>query len=608
VSVFNRVLFLVAMFLAFRGATAARAAGRVEQLLPKETLALVSVGDLPQLIAAWDRLGFRPPRANPTLSAVVRHAEGRLPPQWRESGPDWPAWLSLSTGEACLAVVESKSASPAIVFCMEVRGRQDKAAALLDRIGRAPGNTPQPPIEQAIRETRVLQYPSLAYFIKDDLLVAASESETALAILRSWPGTGGMVAGETYRAVMRQCRADAEGDGPEFRCFVRPIQYLAALAGSEKRKPPMTPEKYLRQAKQTGFEAIRGVGGAAWFGRDGHALDYRIGVYAPDHDTTAMRMLVMPNRPTHEPPPWIPGDVAGYCSLSWEMQQAFGHFAKLFDLAMADVAGGETGVFDDVLDALAKDPNGPKLDIRAEFIRRLGNRVLVVCGPATAGRSVWDRGVFAFQVTDEAAVARALDKYCESSDSEPASGHNKHQIAGHVVHEFTKSALPDEPPLPAVPSGVPPLAPAPKGDKPTAKKGPLAPVLVTVANGYLLWGNHGDLLKRFLTPAGSSLAGDPRYRAVEEELRRTAEGPASFFSFSRRGDDFRLLARCTDPDGFFTPFFLEAQEIVARKAVARPKPPETPGEAAQSIGPGGWQAYTLPDGWRIVGFALHANP
>ena len=606
---FSRLLMLVAILLASGGASGGEAARRVERLLPEKTLAMVSVGNLPQWIASWNRLGFRAPQANPALRAVLRRVQEQLPPEWGQPGPDWQALSALPSGEACMAVVESKSGKPVIVLAMEVRARHEKAAELLGRLGRGPKAAAQPPAEQSIAGTRVLRHPSLAYFIKDDLLVAATETETALEILRSWPGTGGMVQSELYRAVMRQCRAGAEGVEPQLRCFLRPIQYLAVRFAAEKRRRPVTAQQYLDQARQTGFDAIRGVGGVAWLARGARALDYRIAVYAPDPNTTAMRVLVMPNRPSQQAPAWIPGDVAGFSSFSWKMQQAFEPFAKLLDMAIADLGDGRPGLFEEILEGVANDPNGPQIDVRAEFIRRLGNRVLVLCGPERPGKSVWDRGVFAFEVTDQPAMARAVSKYCDSAEASSDHGdHRKYEVAGHVVHEFSRGQRRPPPtrkrPAAVVPN-VPRLAPKRAGDKPSADKMPLGPVFVTVAHGHVLWGNNGKLLKRLLEPGKSPLAADPRYRAVEEELRRTAEGPASFHTFSRTGDDFRLLARCMDPEKLYTPFFLEAQEAVAKQSAPRRQPPLKPSPpATSSPGPAGWLAYTLPDGWRIVGFVL----
>jgi len=583
VSSFSRWLSVTLVFAVPGVVGAAEAATRAERLLPQETLAFVSATDMPKLLARWGGLGFRPALDNPALRAVAERVAEQLPKEWIKPAFAWDELLALGAGEACMAVAASQAGKPVVIFIMDVRGRGEKAGEFFDRLGREPVTTEAPEVE-SVGGTRAVHHKSLSYFVKDDLLVAATDREITLEMLRSWPGKGALVGSETYRAVMEQCRAGKEEGAPDIRCFIRPVEFLTARIAGQERKPakstrrkrPDPVEHFRAVTKKTGFDAIRGVGGVCWLARDRYALLYRVGIYAPDRTTTAMRMLQMPNRASHEPPAWLPKDIAGFASFSWEMRESFDHFAKIFDLAVSDTYGGGEGLLEELFKAIRDDPRGPQVDIRKEVIQRLGQRVLVACSAEEPGASVWDRTVLAFEVSDEAAVARVVEKYMRRTGS-TTDNLQVFKVGEHAVYAVT--------------------SPEDEEDKESRRT-----IFMSLAHGYILWGNNGALMKRLLS-SGEALAKDPDFRLVQQQLDRLDKGPASFRSFSRYGDDFRILARSMDAENLFTPFFLEA-------GVPSKKPsPDTRTSAAaapptSSLGPAGWLAHTLPNGWDIVGFVL----
>ena len=180
--------------------------------------------------------------------------------------------------------------------------------------------------------------------------------------------------------------------------------------------------------------------------------------YAPDHTTPVMQVLAMPNGGTHEPPPWVPGDVARCASINWEMQAAVKPFGKVFDALFAE---GEEGVYDEVQGAFRDDPNGPQIDLRKEFFPHLGGRVIALSTPDKPYGSTWERTLLAVEVTDEAAVARVIDKVCTHDRAV-----KKIEIGGRAVYETTVAWLADDGPPTKRPSpkkrpdvrlGVPPL-------------------------------------------------------------------------------------------------------------------------------------------------------
>src|SRR4029078_8806326 len=82
--------------------------------------------------------------------------------------------------------------------------------------------------------------------------------------------------------------------------------------------------------------------------------------------------LRFPNGGDLEPQAWVPRELATYISFNLEIRPAFEYSKTLVNA----IAGEE--VFDDGIEGLKVDENGPQIDIRADLLAHLGTRVTVV--------------------------------------------------------------------------------------------------------------------------------------------------------------------------------------------------------------------------------------
>jgi hypothetical protein len=572
------------LFCAERGAAepAAPTAGgvgfrptRAERVLPQGTVAFLSVPDCPAAIKKWGQAGFRPVWGNPALRALFVELEALLPKGWRgQQGFAWKELLELPSGEACLALARSPVGPPAAVIILACRGRQQAAAGFFERLG-AVESRDAGPTKIAVPGAEIVRYQSLSYFIKDDLLVATSQPPLTEQLARTWVAGGGVIGAEAWQAVLEQAEMNKEAADPDIRWFIRPRELVDAFAKA-KDSPVVT---------HLGLDLVRSAGGGCWLAHGGQAAIFRIGVFVPELGEGGRRPLLLAQTGSHDPPQWVPATAAGYASARCDLKRSVAAFGDLVDCVL-----GEPGIFRETLKGLKEDPNGPRVDLDAELYQKLRSRVMILWGPEQPGQSAWASCGFAFEVGDERGVAGAVGRLYGGQDAKKRQmdgatfyyedvNREDNEQAAQLLHPPGKSKMPPQPHQELI-------------------------AFVGVPQQCVLSGNGKELLASLAAPK-TSLAADGDYRRVAAALDRLAAGPVSGRSFSRAGDDFRLVEQIATP---LRIVLLLAGPVTTNDSTgwitpaAGTLPP--PAACPSHCGPGGWVAQPTPKGCRVVGCVL----
>ena len=106
----------------------------------------------------------------------------------------------------------------------------------------------------------------------------------------------------------------------------------------------------LNMFKRQGFTVIEGVGGIVQFMDGRHEILHRTFVYAPGTKKLAARMLNFPNTSQHQPPAWVPRQLATYVTLNADLLNAFDTCSTLVD----DMAG-EPDTFKSIIKGIKND-------------------------------------------------------------------------------------------------------------------------------------------------------------------------------------------------------------------------------------------------------------
>jgi hypothetical protein len=553
--------------------------------------------------------------------------------QLEQFGLEWEDLEKIAGGEIALGVIEPSSDEAALALVIDVSGRREQAEAIVakisdhllhsggQRLRRAAGD----PIVafQLPNDAGRKQAPVAAFFLKDDMLVAADNVAVLEGMLAAASNnrSDSLASVKAYGEIMAHCTAVSGDLKPNLRWFVEPFGYAETLRADlpprDKRKGP----DLLKVLRNQGFTAVQGVGGFVNFSTDKYELLHRTMVYAPalagrdpksvDKYNLAARMLRFPAGGDLMPQAWIPSDVATYLTLNWDVQTAFASAESLVD----DIVG-EKGVFRDVVESLRDDPDGPKVDVEKDIIAHLGHRLTILTDNTLPIGPKSERKVFAIEVTDEPAVAAAIEKLMKSDKDVRRREFDRYAIWERVdpVSDVPKLEI-------ETPGGEVQHADSDPAAKRLGSDEHLLPTAtVCVAQGHVFLGSHMELLQKILQQAaqGDTLKQSPDFRLIAQQPAGMESGPISIRAFSRTDLAFRptyeLIRTGQMPQSetllgkFLNAVMGEGKDGVPRKQKIDGHALPAFDVVRHYFGPAGTVVTSLDDGWICTGFTLSNQP
>ncbi len=350
------------------------------------------------------------------------------------------------------------------------------------------------------------------------------------------------------------------------------------------------------------------MGGQVVLHEDDSELTHHTFIYAPNTSENgqrfrlAARMLDFPNLDTVEPPAWIPADAASVMSLNWNMKGAFQFAGTLVnELAKDDV-------FEDVLDSIRDDENGPQIDLREEVVAHLNQEAWLVTRIAKPITPTSEWKVFAFGVDNAAAVAKAVDKALEN---DPYARRRKGHDDIWEIFEKTTTDSGDAGDASGFGFGANPRQD--KKDERLIKNG-----AITVQHGFLMFATEARFLEEIkgspTTAVERRFARQKPFGRVMNALKRMGDARHAGRFFVRhhaiQAANYELMREGKMPQssttlGQILNWFLapEEKEIQREQEIDGSKLP--PYEQVESyLGVGGLVIRTESDGWLIWGCML----
>ncbi|MHB8968975.1 MAG: hypothetical protein ACYC3X_02740 [Pirellulaceae bacterium] len=620
---------------------AASAAPPSEDLLPGNTKGYLSVPNVELLRSKWNetQLGqlINDPVMKPFVEDLRDQIKNKLSTNRIRLGITLDDLADIYGGELSMAVTQpgNDPAQHATAILVDITGHETQAKAMLEKVTKnlleqgakkkaetiegvaatlfeMPKKRPDNPVVQAI------------YVIHKDMLIVTDRRDLCQHIVSCLNGKAGDSLGQlpAFVATMNRCAKDAGDMQPHVRWFVDPIGY-AQVARAESGGRKKRGVDLLKVLPNQGFDAIRGVGGHVFLATGDQEILHRTMVFAPpaqreagstntDRYNKAARMLDFPNTDTLQPQPWVGRDLGSYVTLNWKMIEAFEYAKTLVN----ELLNGkpEDDLMEEIIVSLAKDKDGPQVDLRNDLVRHFAQRASIVTDCRRPITPESERLLFAIELTNPEAVQQTINKAFEADPDAV-----KREFEGQVIWEIVTNDEPAEvEEIQIEGAGFDPFASGEEKQDVTADedKKILPNSAITVMHGHLIVASHVDFIVDMLKrPLGSDVLTDAAdYQLVQDALTKIGAGSDSFRVFTRTDEAYRpsyeLIRQGKMPEaktivGKVLNQLLGPDEkgILREQQIDGAKMPEFDA-VRRYLGPAGVYVRSEDDGWFVAGCLL----
>lgn len=544
---------LLTLTLTLSSFATAVAAVRSDSLMSPNTRGFASIADINLLAEHWRQTQMgqlvRDESMRPFVEDMKRQLERKISGVRDKLGLELADLKGVAGGEIGIGIIEVPKGRAAVAMTVDVTGNRPQLDALLEKVDKEliqrgakknsidAGGT-QMAIYTSPKKAGARESGTAVYFVKDNVLCASDSRSEAQEMLTRFSGKSpGLSSNKAYMETTAQCRQESNGLAPEVHWYFDPFGYANAVRSLGNPKEKKRGKDYLKILNAQGFDAIKGVGGFVNLAVAGSfEMLHRTAVYAPPVTNTpdkyllAMRMMKFPNGKSMAPPEWLPRKLASYRSFNIDLDNAYEHFGTLFDAVV-----GYEDAFANAMRGIEKDPYGPQIDMRRDFIAHLGARVTMVTDYEVPITTKCEKFLFGVEVTNEAAIALTVEKFMKSDPNATRT-----EFEGKVVWEVQEEGddIPDvdidiseldllDEPMPAKNTG---------GEK---KQLPTSAVCVT--NGHLFIASHVSFMKEILAKKADqdSLTSAGDYREVEAAMSGLQRGDIAARCFVRTDEAYR---------------------------------------------------------------------
>lgn len=592
-------------------------------ILPATTRGYLSIPNVPQFEANWDRTALAELLSDPVMQPFRDDFRRQLDEKWTKTriklGFSTEDLQGLATGELSVACIETEAGTAALAALVDVTNNLERAHEALKKVAQTLLEQGAERSERTIAGVKVDVFELVeedehgparfaCYFLHENLLGATDDLGVLEDLLTHLSGDGAdrLVQKVAFTAVMERVRASANELPPDIRWYVEPLEFASIIRESRPDDSPQGDTDWLKILKKQGFTSLQGVGGHVNFAVERYETLHRVFVYAPPPFAKAMRMLQFPNGGEYVPQPWASRNLATYATFQWDMQNAFDKFGSLFDELFGE---GEEGVWEDVLESIKTEPNGPQIDLERDLIAHLGTRATMIRDYSLPITPTSTRKLFAAEATNAEALADAIAR---SMRDDPQVRHS--QVAGFDVWEVVN----EEHAVPTIelehPGAVVDEEEAAEDEGLGEPRLPNSAIVV--AHGHLFIASHVDMLEKvlILPPEHELLANDVDFRIVSQELTALGADETCLRSFALNDEKYRVTyelfrqGRLPEADTVLASIL---NTLLTEKDQQGPRPAEIDASTLPEfdvvrryLGPGGSFASTEENGWFLTAFEL----
>lgn len=335
---------------------------------------------------------------------------------------------------------------------------------------------------------------------------------------------GPLAKSAEYQAAMGQA-AKSLADAHEIRLWIRPLPLAKGwetkgapapnTKTTTKKKSSQVERDWVAAAERQGLGAVQAVGIVGRVhAKPGRVLELALAVPVKRPFTSAMQLASLVPGPWVDPFPAVTADAVGWSIVYQDIQPWFKGFGFLFDEAVDPESPGS---FQDVLDGIREDPEGPRITVEKDIIARLvpgATQVRDHGGAKTAENPQGIRVAQRFQAKEGDQLREVFQRYFQGDENVGR------EVVGDVTIWSTKSghSLLFE----------------------TGEEREVTFTSLALGRDYLMLCNDVAWLRQLVkTPAaGKSLKSSPGFQAVAAAIQQRAGANDSYRGYIQLGQDW----------------------------------------------------------------------
>ncbi len=512
-----RFLAGLALWIALVPAAMAQERPPADHLLPRSTLVMISVTDVPELIEKFDNTSIgrmsQDPKMKPLMSDLYMSIRGAITEFEDTVGLSLTELLKIPQGEITFALVPDEESNELIpVLLIDVGKQLPKAKKLVEFGVGEIEKTGVKKLEETVSGTKIITYAitqgdPLSYFEKDATYGISNRPDVLKQILEIWNGDEGKTLSEnkSYAAIMQRC-GGTEDERPQVIAFVDPIGIMHQTSRGD-----LGAQLTLAMLPPLGVDGIKGVGASVIFDTAQFESILHLHLLLDAPRSGVLKMIAFePGDMT--PERWVPRDAATYMTVHWDVETTYKELTKVYDSFRGDGAWAVMvqRAFDEV-DVNFEEELLPTLDGRLTYVSWFDRPVTQFS----------QNHLVAVKLDDTKVAQKILDNVVERFlDGEDGAG--RETFGGRVFYQQQRPPRnedDDRPPEPAP--------------------------CVGILDGYLILTSNAPIYKRAIsTMSGTSgsLADELDFKLIASKIKRQpGGGRPAMISFSRPEETMRFL-------------------------------------------------------------------
>lgn len=393
------------------------AAPPVEKLLPETIRDCIQITSVAALEKNWPQTQFGKLAGDPVMKEFIDSlgVSGWLP------GPVF-ARLEMTPVEFCglagagaagWAFAYPVAGKGSQIVWIDTTGKSNARTAWLETVAarakKAGGKVTEVQVAgAAVSAVEIFSGRPVYVTTRENLLLLAEHREVLEGILTRWStGQGSLATVPAYQAVRNRLGTTAA----DLQFFIDPFGRVEMMRANNPIPPKGPQEKDLLVVlRKQGIDSIKGIGANFRLAAGGHDLQYRVAIHAPPPLRGGLGVLQLIPGKQYAPDPWVPADLAACTILHVDLGAAFDAVGPVFDQF---APGAKEGAFKALLKSLKEDPKGPRVDLRTDFVGRLGSRITLVNPSPDPKDSRPDRLLAVIPTREEAKLQETLRRMFE---------------------------------------------------------------------------------------------------------------------------------------------------------------------------------------------------